>query len=81
MDNGLVTVRPMLDRVADWQSYLSVEESDSVNQSIRLHSRTGRPQGNASFVDEVRSLLQRDLRAKKPGPQKDGCRTTETIES
>ena len=33
------------------------------------HERTGRPLGNDSFIEMAESLLERDLKKKKPGPK------------
>ena len=49
-DDNLVRVKPMLDRINDWQAYLRSEVENDQTDSIRRHSRTGRPQGTADFV-------------------------------
>ena len=69
-DDGLVSVKPMLDRIADWQSYLGTIEQEEVVDAIRVHSRTGRPSGDNEFVSALESLMERPLKRRKPGPPK-----------
>jgi putative transposase len=35
-----------------------------------LHSRTGRPLGEKTFIDKLENLLGINLKKKKPGPKK-----------
>jgi len=46
-DDGLVSVRPMLEKFPNWGEYLEQTESESENemQRIQMHTRTGRPLG------------------------------------
>lgn len=67
-DDALVDVRPMLDRVRDWKSYLNESVADSVIESIRNASATGRPAGDDSFVSMVETATGIRLRKCKPGP-------------
>lgn len=67
-DDSLVTVKPMLDRIKDWESYLSVEQGDDeIKQYIRQHSRTGRPLGATGFVAKLESLTGKALAPRTPG--------------
>jgi len=68
-DDHVVTVNPMLEQIADWRTYLSVEESEEDLSTIRRFSSSGRPAGNASFVQTLEVLTGRDLQKKKPGPK------------
>lgn len=68
-DDGLVEVRPMLDRVDCWVDYLKCQCIDINNDGIRKHTRTGRPAGDDSFIDTVETLIQRRLKKQKPGPK------------
>jgi putative transposase len=68
-DNSVVTVQPMLARVADWDAYLSPGERDEETADIRGHAGTGRPAGQDQFVEHLEALTGRDLRRKKPGPK------------
>ena len=66
-DDGLVTVKPMLDRVKDWRSYLLEDSKNSVRSELGRHSRTGRPLGDEHFVDYVASICGERVRRQKPG--------------
>lgn len=69
-DDGLVTVRPMLELVNSWQSYLDQEKDEQITQQIRRHNNTGRPLGGKVFMDKIQKLTGHDLRKKKPGPRR-----------
>ena len=62
----LVTVKPMLDLVSNWQDYLANQDSSDYDL-ISLHSRTGRPLGSDSFVEKLESICKKPLLPKKPG--------------
>ena len=67
-DDPLVKVKPMLDRVADWKSYLSdVSENVVKNEIINQHTRTGRPLGCDAFVDKLEALTGKLLAPARPG--------------
>ena len=68
-DDSLVSVQPMLERVGDWQSYLSIPPSDLPDEELRSHSRTGRPAGSPEFIDMLEAVTGRQLKKRKPGPQ------------
>ena len=65
-DDGLVGVVPMLDRIANWDDYLS-EGADRLDQMLELHERTGRPLGNSRFIDQLESIAGCTLRPGQPG--------------
>jgi putative transposase len=44
-DDKLVSVRPMLERIVDWNRFLSLAESDDQLNEIRSHTSSGRPIG------------------------------------
>lgn len=70
-DDLLVTVNPMLDRIGDWISYLS--DSDSIYHqldTLRKHTRTGRPAGDEGFISMLEDLTGRKLRKSKTGPRR-----------
>ncbi|HOT28498.1 MAG TPA: transposase [Candidatus Ozemobacteraceae bacterium] len=70
IDNHVVKVSPMLEFVAvDWREFLRHEPSQDFFSRIRLHSRTGRPLGNESFLSEVERLVGKSLRPGRPGPK------------
>lgn len=66
----LVSVEPMLARVDNWPSYLVDPNDQELAESIRRHTRTGRPYGSKQFVEELEALTGRSLRKKKPGPKR-----------
>ncbi len=70
-DDILVKVRPLLETIPDWQELISTGLSEDDRDVIRCHERTGRPLGDASFIDHLEELTSRLLRKKKPGPKKD----------
>lgn len=68
-DDRIVTVKPMLDRVADWSRYLSVQDHHERLGRIREHTGTGRPLGGDRFIATLESVTGRTLHRKKPGPK------------
>ena len=68
-DDGVVSVKPMLSRIGDWDQYLQLGESESDNERIRKNSRTGRPLGNGEFIESLELMTGRNLQLRKPGPK------------
>jgi len=66
-DDGLVTVKPMLDRVGNWREYLESGLDDATIGLLRKHSNTGRPLGDESFLDTLESKAGKVLRPLKQG--------------
>lgn len=69
IDDDLVKVKPMLDRVENWAELLAGGEQMEFD-AMRIHERTGRPLGMEGFVEKVSSLVGRDLSKKKTGPKR-----------
>jgi len=69
LDDGLVKVQPMLERVNNWAELLAGGDQVLLDE-FRKHERTGRPLGNGDFVDRLSKLLGRELGKKKPGPKR-----------
>lgn len=67
VDDDLVSVKPMLDRVGDWSSYLSSGKEESRYDELRKHTGTGRPLGSDSFLTYLESLTGRSLKCKRAG--------------
>lgn len=65
-DDVLVTVKPMLDRIDNWQQYLMNNDS-SYNELLAQHSRTGRPLGSDYFVKKLEKICGKPLAPMKPG--------------
>ena len=68
-DDILVIVKPMLDRVPDWEAYLSSNTRSDRAESIRRHNRTGRPLGSIEFVKILEKQTGKILTPKRPGPK------------
>ncbi len=66
-DDQLVNVSPMLDQVANWQAYLESDLDDATIKTLKMHSNTGRPLGDDSFVDMLELKLDKSLRPLKRG--------------
>lgn len=67
-DDLIVDVDPMLERIHDWDTYLSESAPDSIIESVRENSSSGRPAGGEEFVEMAERALGRRLRRRKPGP-------------
>jgi len=68
-DDGLVSVAPMLARVQSWSSYLATPDDRNSLDSIRRHTRTGRPVNTTGFIDKLETLTGRCLRPRARGPK------------
>jgi putative transposase len=67
--NGVVDVRPLLERCTDWNDLLESGLSDEEHAAIRKGERTGRPLGSPEFVAQLERNLGRSLLKRKPGPR------------
>jgi len=65
----LVRVAPLLDLVQNWSDFLLSSCTEAELDTIRRQERTGRPYGDDSFVEELESLLHRQIKPKKRGPK------------
>ena len=68
-DDQLVRAAPLLDRVADWRTFLMEDPSQGDIERFRAHERTGRPLGDGQLISKLEVMLGRNLRRKKPGPK------------
>jgi putative transposase len=70
-DDALVRVAPMLERVPDWAALLRGNDDPELAETLERHGRTGRPLGDARFMDAAERALGRSLapmkRGRKPG--------------
>lgn len=66
-DDGLTTMAPTLDRVRDWQAFLSEGIDEEELDRIRMHSQTGRPLGSDDFIEKLEADLDRSLKPRPPG--------------
>jgi len=75
-DDRLVKVRPLLDMVNDWQSYLDGEDCNIVfGDIVNYHSSTGWPLGGEAFLDKLAANNARPVRPLprgRPKVQKEG---------
>ncbi len=70
-DDVLVKTKPLGEMVnKSWKQFLAVDAQAAEMEVFRKHERTGRPLGEASFIEKVELLLNRRLRPQKPGPKK-----------
>jgi putative transposase len=70
-DDGLVTVKPVLDRVRDFAALLASEPNDAAAFSaLRQSERSGRPLANADFIVGLERLLGRRILRRAPGRKK-----------
>ena len=65
-DDGLVTVRAVLDRIPHFADLLSTTE-DQDFEDLRLAEGSGRPLGTAEFVTGLERLLGRPIARRAPG--------------
>lgn len=70
-DDSLVRVKPLLSRVRSesWSDFLSAPTRAEEAELFARHSRTGRPLGDADFVERLEKKLGRVLRPLKRGPK------------
>jgi putative transposase len=66
-DDCLVKVAPLLAMIGDWNVFLKSAIHEEELQKLREHRRTGRPLGNASFIERLEVLVGRVLKPKKDG--------------
>jgi hypothetical protein len=66
-DDGLVTVRPVLDRVSCFADLL-LEDRDEAFAALRRAESTGRPVGTAEFVTGLERVLGRRIARRAPAP-------------
>lgn len=68
-----LAIDPLIDRrktqgiISNWQEYLGIGEHDDELDALRQQTRSGRPEGNAKFVDSLEALSGRQIRKKRPG--------------
>jgi putative transposase len=67
--DGLVDVRPLLAREADWSGFLDRGVDEGFHRALQSSERTGRPLGSDGFVMGLEAALDRSLTPKKPGPK------------
>jgi len=68
-DDDVVSAAPLLERVKNWREYLTEVLEAQETELWRRHERTGRPLGEAAFLDRVERTLGRIVRPAKRGPK------------
>lgn len=68
-DDGLVKVRPLLDRFGNWSAFLAGGLDAAEHAAIQGAERTGRPLGSPAFLAGLERRLGRALARRKPGPK------------
>jgi putative transposase len=63
----LVQVSAMLDRTGDWAAWLAQTDASERQDTLRQHTRTGRPLGNEAFMEMAEQLTGRSLKPARPG--------------
>ena len=71
--DGLVDIRPLLDRAPDWRGLLDSALSQADYEALRRGERTGRPLGAADFVTRLEEQLGRRLAPQAPGRKPAGA--------
>jgi putative transposase len=68
-DDGLVTVRPLLELAPDWPAFLAEGLNAPEHAAIQSSERTGRPLGAPRFIARLEKRLGRTLARGKRGPK------------
>lgn len=68
VDDPLVTVKPLLEMVGDWQNFLRLTDEEEL-AALKKHERSGRPLGETPFVELLEAGMNRLLRPSKRGPK------------
>jgi putative transposase len=66
-DDGIVDVRPVLDRVGNFASFLAEPEDAEAVAALRRSYSTGRPVGDIDWITELEALTSRTLAPRKRG--------------
>lgn len=66
-DDGLVSVRPVLDRAASFEALIETDPDDPAFAAIRASESTGRPLATPDFVAGPERILGRPIARRAPG--------------
>jgi putative transposase len=66
-DDGLVSVRPVLDRSPHFADLLRTDPDDAVFRTLRAGEGTGRPVGSADFIADLERRLGRPIAKRTAG--------------
>jgi putative transposase len=76
VDDGLVTVAPVLSRIDDFAALVQGDGDGSADDAFRKAELTGRPIGTAAFISDLERRLGRPIARRAPG-RKPAQRPTE----
>jgi putative transposase len=69
-DDALVRVAPVLDRYGRFADFLGDPVGDEAAwRALRMSETSGRPLGNAEWLDDLEARSGRTLKAQKRGPK------------
>lgn len=57
----------LVEEIGDWAAFLAGGLEEEAHAAIRKHERTGRPLGDAAFLDRLEAALERPLRPRTRG--------------
>ena len=66
-NDGLVNVRPVLERVPQFAELIATGADDAGFAALRASERTGRPLGTAEFITGLERVLGRTIAQRAPG--------------
>lgn len=66
-DDGLVNVRPVLERVPQFAELIATDGDDAGFAALRASESTGRPLGTADFIAGLERVLGRPIARRAPG--------------
>lgn len=71
-DDEIVDTAAVARIAGDWRTYLHPPGDDDLQDSLRKHTRCGRPAGGDDFIDELERVTGKTIRPRKTGPPKRG---------
>ncbi len=72
VDDPLLRARPADVKVDNWHEYLARTECRMDVDRLRRQTETGRPSGDANFIDNLEAITGRRIRCRKRGRKKSG---------
>ena len=60
---------PVVTEIENWPEWLLIQDSNGIEDMIRLHTRTGRPLGSTEFLVGIEARTGRKLLPQKRGPR------------
>ena len=70
VDDGVTVVEPLLQRVADWRTFLEGGLDGRSLEAFRRHGRGGHPLGSKAYLERLERALGRSVRPRPPGRPK-----------